>query len=132
VQYARTSMTRSSIYTHYTVQIAEQWKGAPATQMDFVVPGGRFNGFQQNVAGAPVLDNAQEYVLFLWTSRSGLTHIIGMSQGLFVSSNGMVMRPAITEHMIDGNGADVADQGMQMTLAAMRARVQSVLNGKAQ
>jgi hypothetical protein len=100
--------------------------------MDFVVPGGRFNGFQQNVAGAPVLDNAQEYVLFLWTSRSGLTHIIGMSQGLFVSSNGMVMRPAITEHMIDGNGADVADQGMQMTLAAMRARVQSVLNGKAQ
>ena len=35
------------------------------------------------VAGAPTLRAGREYVLFLWTSRSGLTQLMGMSQGLF-------------------------------------------------
>jgi len=132
VQVTRTTMQGSSIYTHYNVQVIEQWKGAPASQIDFVIPGGRINGYQQTVAGAPSLTNGQEYVLFLWTSRSRLTHIMGMSQGLFVSANGVVTRPALTEHLIDPNGADASDPGMQMTLAAMRSAVQSVLKGNSQ
>jgi len=132
VQMTRTTMQGSSIYTHYNLQVIEQWKGAAAAQMDFVIPGGRVNGYQQTVAGAPSLVNGQEYVLFLWTSRSGLTHVMGMSQGLFVSANGMVTRPALTEHLIDPNGAEASDPGMQMTLAAMRTAVQTVLKGSGQ
>jgi hypothetical protein len=132
VQVTHAAMVGSYIYTHYNVQVLEQWKGAPAAQMDFVIPGGRLNGRQQNFAGAPALDNGQEYVLFLWTSRSGLTHIIGMSQGFFISSNGMLTRPAIADHMISATGTDVTDNGLQMTLAALRSRIQTVLGGKAQ
>jgi len=81
-------------------------------------------------AGAPTFANGQEYVLYLWTSRSGLTQVIGLSQGVFVSVNGMVSRPAITEHMIDGAGAQASDSGMQMTLQAMRARITTALKAR--
>lgn len=118
------------IYTHYLVRVVEQWKGAPAAQIDFVVPGGAANGLRESISGAPSFVNGQEYVLFLWTSRTGLTHIIGLSQGLFVSTNGMVVRPAITEHMIDASGASASDPGIQMTLNDMRNRVLAALKGR--
>jgi hypothetical protein len=118
------------IYTHYTVHVVEQWKGATATQIDFAVPGGTANGLTQSIPGAPSFTNGQEYVLYLWTSRSGLTQVIGLSQGLFVSSNGMVVRPAITDHMIDPHGAEASDPGMQMTLGDMRNRIVAVLKGR--
>lgn len=130
VQMAQASMQGRSIYTHYTVQVVETLKGSAASQVDIVVPGGSIKGFRQIVAGSPSLLNGQEYVLFLWTSRTGLTHIIGMSQGLFVSSNGMLSRPMITEHMIDANGAEASDPGMRLTLAALRSRIAALLNGK--
>src|ERR1700682_3019193 len=86
VQLTHGAMHNGNIYTHYTVQVAEQWKGAPALQFDFVLPGGTANGLQQSIAGTPALANGQEYVLFLWKSRSGLTQVIGLSQGVFVST----------------------------------------------
>jgi hypothetical protein len=115
------------IYTHYTLRVVEQWKGAPATQIDFVAPGGTANGLQESIAGSPSFVNGQEYVLFLWTSRSGLTQVIGLSQGVFVSTNGMVVRPAIMEHMIDPHGAEASDPGMQMTINDMRNRILTTL-----
>ena len=118
------------IYTHYTIRVVEQWKGAPATQIDFFVPGGTANGLRQSIAGSPSFVNGQEYLLYLWTSRSGLTQVIGLSQGLFVSSNGMVVRPAISEHLIDAHGAEASDPGMQMTLNDMRNRIQAALKGR--
>jgi hypothetical protein len=127
VQITGSTVRGSNIYTQYTVKVIEQWKGAPAAQIDFAVPGGTANGLRQTIAGSPSLNNGQEYVLYLWTSRSGLTQIIGLSQGLFVSANGVVTRPSITEHFIDPNGSEAADPGMQMTLSAMRALVTTVL-----
>lgn len=127
VQPTGSTVRGSNIYTQYTVQVIEQWKGGPAAQISFAVPGGTANGLRQTIAGAPNLTNGQEYVLYLWTSRTGLTQIIGLSQGLFVSANGMVTRPSITEHFIDPNGSEAADPGMQMTLSAMRSLVTTVL-----
>lgn len=118
------------IYTHYTVKVAEQWKGAAATQIDFVVPGGVANGLQETIPGAPVLSSGQEYVLYLWKSPSGLTHVIGLSQGVFLSLNGMVSRPPITGEVLNAQGAEVQDPGMQMTLSDMRSRVTTALKGR--
>lgn len=129
VQSSGSAVHGSSIYTRYSIQIAEQWKGSPAAQVDFLVPGGVADGLQQSIAGAPAFTNGQEYVLYLWTSRTGLTQVIGLSQGVFVSTNGIVSRPAIAEHLIDATGAQASDSGMQMTLAAMRARIAAVLKG---
>ena len=118
------------IYTHYTINVVEQWKGAPATQIDFAVPGGAANGLQESIAGAPVLANGQEYVLYLWTGRSGLTQVIGLSQGLFVSMNGMVTRPPITDQMVNAQGTAIPDPGMKMTLSDMRNRILTTLKGR--
>src|SRR5712692_8552797 len=60
VQLTHGAMHNGNIYTHYTVQVVEQWKGAPALQIDFVLPGGTANGMQQTVAGTPALVHGQE------------------------------------------------------------------------
>ena len=76
------------IYTHYQVQVTNTYKGAPVRNWDVAVPGGVVNRVQQAVAGAPMLTAGKDYLLFLWTSKTGLTQVIGLSQGLFnVSSN---------------------------------------------
>src|SRR5690242_13838712 len=71
------------IFTFYQLQVLETLKGPSASQMDVATPGGAARGQRQKVAGAPSLLPGGEYVIFLWTSRSGLTQVIGLSQGLF-------------------------------------------------
>jgi len=135
VQPSYTAAHGSVIYTHYTVHVTEQWKSAtPLAQIDFAVPGGRANGIQQTFAGAPGFVSNQEYVLFLWTSRTGLTQVIGLSQGLFVvgpgSGDPMINRPIIGQPMLDANGQPASDPGMQMQLSVLRSRIQATLGGK--
>src|SRR5271169_2998052 len=67
----------SVIYSHYQVQVTKSYKGATAGTLDLAVPGGMLNGALQSVAGAPGLQAGQDYFLFLWTSKSGLTQVIG-------------------------------------------------------
>jgi len=127
----------SVIYTHYQVQIAETLKGTPATQLDVVVPGGFSNGLRQNFAGAPTLKSDQDYLLFLWTSKSGLTQVIGLSQGLFsvvsdASGQPIAKRAAATELMLNAAGQPVNDSSVQMPVADLRARIQKVLSGGTQ
>ncbi len=124
----------SLIYTHYNVQVTETLKGTAAKQLDIVVPGGVANGFRQSFAGAPTLAPSQDYVLFLWTSKSGLTQVIGLTQGLFritANSSGqlMVLRAASTELMLNATGQPVTDSDFQMLLSDLRTRIQSVLSG---
>jgi hypothetical protein len=113
------------IYTHYTVQVLEQWKGEAASRMDVAVPGGFAQGVRQSFPGAPVLALNSEYVLFLWTSRSGLTQILGLSQGLMglrpdTSGKMLVSRNASREPMVDAAGRAVPDSGFNMSLAEFR------------
>jgi hypothetical protein len=117
------------IYTHYRLQVTERWKGSGATSLEVVVPGGAAAGLRQTFAGAPKLLPANEYVMFLWTGRSGLTHVIGLTQGLFnVSTEAggevMAIRPASTETMLDpASGQAVRDENMKLTLSDLRQRV---------
>src|SRR5579862_7587607 len=73
----------ADIWTHYQLQVMEDWKPSGQVATEVAVPGGSAKGVRQSVAGAPVLTVGGEYVLFLWTSRSGITQVIGLSQGLF-------------------------------------------------
>jgi len=84
------------------------------------------------VAGAPSLNVGQEYVIFLWTSRSGLTQVIGLSQGLLSvkqteSGDAVLIRPAASDLMLDKNGHVVSDNTLMMQLSELRARIQRVL-----
>lgn len=108
----------AGLYTAYGLDVLETLKGkAPA---EIAVPGGSLNGFQQIVSGAPALVAGQEYVLFLWTSRTGLTQVIGLTQGVFTVGKATVSRPAATEPMLGSDGKPVQDQPVSLTLESLR------------
>lgn len=128
----------STIFSHYTIQVTETYKTPsasgqnPAASIDFGVPGGSLNGAIQRVAGAPNLAASQDYVLFLWTSKSGLTQLIGLSQGLFsvISTPGSVptvMRAAAAEQTVNSAGQQVTTNDINMPLSALKAEIASVL-----
>ena len=125
------------IYTHYSVQVSELLKGSGSSStVDVACPGGAANGLQQTFSGAPELQADQEYVLFLWTGKSGLTQLIGYSQGVFsVSGSGtgaVAVRAAARETMVArGTGLPVKDESLAMNLNELRARIASVLGGAA-
>jgi hypothetical protein len=73
--------------------------------------------------------------LFLWTGKSGLTQVIGLSQGLFsVLTNAahqpVIVRAASTERMLGASGQPVTDSDIQMLLSDLRSRIQTVLSGR--
>lgn len=122
------------IYTRYRVQVSQRLKGNAANVTEVVVPGGQNGAFRQTFSGAPVLTPGEEYMLFLWTSKSGLTQVIGLSQGLFdlardAKGNLMVRRGASTERMLDpANGKAVQDSPLEMRLTEMADRINRTLN----
>ena len=84
------------------------------------------------VCGSPVLTQGQEYVLFLWTSRSGMTQVIGLSQGMFslkqdTSGNTVVDRPAVDDPMFDKSGKPVTDTAVTMKWSDLRALIVKTL-----
>ena len=115
------------VYTHYKLQVSERLKGASISEI--VVPGGTANNIRQFFAGAPQCQVGDEFVFFLWTSKSGLTQVIGLTQGLFAVASGgaadpSVTRAASTELMLDATtGHPVKDQTLVMKLSDLRAQI---------
>jgi len=119
------------IYTYYQLQVVETLKAGGAQTMTVAIPGGAAKGLRQMVPGAPVLATGQEYVIFLWTSRSGLAQVIGLSQGLFgvttdASGATILVRMASTGLMLNAKGQTVSDQPVAMTLNALKAEIAKV------
>jgi hypothetical protein len=119
----------SDIYTSYRLDVIETFKASKTLPSEVAVPGGTLSGVRQTVAGAPKLVDGQEYVLFLWTSPSGLTQVIGLTQGVFTvlknaDGEATVVRAASTEPMLGPGGQPVKDQSVNLTLDALRQLVQ--------
>ena len=133
--FASMALRGDIIYTHYSLTVTEVWKGVAAAQIDVAVPGGYANGAHQTFAGAPAFVNGQDYLLFLWTSKTGLTQVIGLSQGIFTlipnapgsASDPLAVRVAISEPMVNSSGVITTSGSFQMLLSALRAQVQTTL-----
>ena len=116
-------------YSHYSVQVSEHYKGPAAKVIDVVLPGGTIGRSQQTFSGVPVFPADTDLVLFLWTSKAGLTHIIGLSQGVFQVSKDsagqtIFSRDSIRDGLVDGKtGRSAADGGMRLTAAEFSSRV---------
>jgi hypothetical protein len=126
------------IYTHYRLKVSETLKGNAAANMEVAVPGGKAGNFTQTFAGAPQLNAGEEYVFFLWTGKSGLTQVMGLTQGLFAISPGaaadpVARRAATRELMLErGTGQPVKDQALSMRLSELRTRIARLAKGGAQ
>lgn len=123
------------VYTLVQVQVDESWKGPRNGRVEVAIPGGVYGKQRQTFSGAPSLGSETEYLLFLWTGRSAVTQVIGLSQGVFVVSNNkngqqIASRPATREQMLDpGPGKEIRDSAITMPLDDVRVRVNRVLSG---
>jgi len=112
------------VFTVYRIETLESLKAPAGGVIESVaVPGGAAGGIRQVVAGAPRLRVGGEYVLFLWTSRSGLTQIIGLSQGLFSMSGATATRAAADEQMLDATGRPVRPETLTLSWTDLKSRV---------
>jgi len=124
----------TDVYTVYHLETLETVKTPNGIRpTDVAVPGGVAEGLRQVVAGAPELHTGQEYVLFLWTSRSGLTQLMGMSQGLFTvertpAGDVIATRAAAGEQILDGAGRAVRDETLSMPWAELKSKVMKTLS----
>jgi hypothetical protein len=124
---ATASLTGSTIYTHYQLHVTETWKGFTPVEVD--IPGGVAQGLKQSFPGMPELTVGTEYLMFLWTSSStGITHLVGLSQGLFnlspqTDGSTLATRPLIGEMILDASGHKVVDRGLQMSVAGLKSQV---------
>jgi hypothetical protein len=127
------AMSGPVIYTHYQLQVGERYKGAAQSTVDLAIPGGIANGIRQVWDGAPLLDSGAEYVFFLWTGKSGLTQVMGLTQGLFSmaqdgSKDPVVTRAASHDTMLEHNtGRAVQDQTLTMALSGLKAQIAGAL-----
>jgi len=128
------ALTGSVIYTHYKIQVSESFKGPRQSSVELVVAGGVVNNLSQSFSGSPKLNKGDEFVFFLWTSRAGLTQIMGLTQGLFAVSPGapadpMATRAASRELMLDPKTAQpVKDAMLAMHLSDLRSLIANTLN----
>lgn len=126
-----TTQRGSVIYTVYRLQVTEVLKGSVPATTEVYVPGGILGGFRQSFAGSPTLTANTDYVIFLWTSPSGVTQVIGLGQGVFevkLASNGetVLSRGPLEADMVDGTGRSVEDQGLKLTLSRLTQRVRTL------
>jgi hypothetical protein len=120
------------IYTHHRIDVIERWKGVPGTVVEAVTPGGKVGNLAQTFSGSPSLSLGTEYLLFLWTGKQGLTHVIGLSQGVFrlertAAGEVFASRPGATELMLDAGGREIKDSAVRMNLREMNGRVKRAL-----
>jgi hypothetical protein len=121
----RTGTVGKDIYTYYQLQVSETLKKGAILPAEFAVPGGVYGNLRQIGIGSPVFTEGQEYVLFLWTSRSGMTQVIGLTQGMFnltqdASGTTVLKRPAIADQMLDKSGKSVTDAPVTMKWSELR------------
>jgi hypothetical protein len=122
----------SMIYTHYRIQVMENWKGSQAVT-EIMLPGGVANGYRQTFAGVPALSSGNAYVMFLWAGPVGAPQLVGLTQGLLdvggdAKSGLIASRPMTTEQLLDANGKAAHDQPVRLQLASLKRTVTMTLN----
>lgn len=128
------AFTGPIIYTHYKIQVGEQFKGTASNTVEIMIPGGTVGNLHQAASGSPLLNRGDDSIFFLWTSNSGITWIMGLSQGLFAlpagspAANATATRQASRELMLDPvTGRPVKDNALSMMLSDLRSRVAASL-----
>jgi hypothetical protein len=127
------AFTGSVIYTHYQIQVSEQFKGASRNSVEVMTPGGTVKALHQSFSGSPVLNQGDEFVFFLWTGKGGITWITGLTQGLFslageADTDRMATRSASRELMLEPDTSrPVEDRALTLNLSALRSRIAATL-----
>ena len=128
---ARSVRPGALVYTLYSFESEQIWKGASTANLEVAIPGGTYQGVTYSFGGTPELKAGEEYVLFLWTGPSGRTQIVGLSQGVFRvlhrAEGVVVMRTEAEDSVFAGEEGGRSSQVLEATLAQFEARVRAAL-----
>ena len=118
------------VYTNYSIKVTEKLKGDAGATLVVSVPGGTIGRVRQSFAGTPTMKTGAEYVVFIWKGKSGILHIIGLSQGLFdlkLNQAGEIVltRGVLDAQLVDKTGKEVQSQSLELTLDRLRGMVRS-------
>ena len=114
-----------------TLAVVRALKGSPGEALQLVLPGGTYGRYRTVMPGVPEVAEGEEAVLFLRPSPTGVTHLVGFSQGVMrvridpTTGQRMVAAPVMAE----GAGPVVrgaTDRGPQ-PLATIEARIARVV-----
>lgn len=72
---------RTTIWTHYEVDVADAWKGSPGRTLTISEPGGEVDGVHMTVPGAPRYAVGEEIVVFAQPVPNGYLRTRGWAQG---------------------------------------------------
>ena len=93
---------RTAIWTHYEIQVAETWKGAPGGTVVISEPGGELDGLRMAVPGAPKYSVGEDVVVFAVRTPVGYLRTCGWGQGRYlVSTNGRVQPDLAQTPVVD-------------------------------
>ena len=124
---------RGSIhYSQLTVRVSERFKGAENSHVVVSIPGGTIDGRRQSFPGAPELRLGGEYIFFLWTGKSGVTQVVGLSQGVLdlrrdAQGNVTAARAAIDANLFDEGGRPAAAAAIEIPFDRLRLQIKQVL-----
>lgn len=122
------------VFTTCSLDVAERWKTSSDHHASKVsLPGGSFQGTHQQFSGVPVIKPDTHYVFFLWTGPSGMTQIIGLSQGAIAiekSREGvsLAVRTPTRSRLLSTHGKAVWDEGVDLQLEELRRIVRKVVS----
>lgn len=74
---------RTTIWTHYDIQVKSTLKGRPGAILTVSEPGGEIDGKHMQVVGAPRYQVGDEVVVFAAPTATGLLRTCGWGQGKF-------------------------------------------------
>jgi hypothetical protein len=74
---------RRSVETIVTLRAAAYFRGGPGEHVTFRVPGGTIGRYRTMMIGAPEFQAGEEVVLFLKSNGPTVSHVFGLSQGVF-------------------------------------------------
>ena len=81
----------SSIYTYVTLDVADQFKGAPVgSELVIQIPGGQVGEITQWVSDTPTLVPGMEVILHLFLKETGYLWIYGWEKGVLLVDNGTI------------------------------------------
>jgi hypothetical protein len=110
-----------------TLAVVRALKGSPGETVQLVLPGGTYGRYRTVVPGVPEVAEGEEAVLFLRPSSTGVTHLVGFSQGVMrvridpSTGQRMVAAPVVSE-VVGPVVRGATDRGPQ-PLATIEARI---------
>lgn len=119
---------QTAIWTHYEIEVAEAWKGAPGKTVTISEPGGEVDGVRMAVPGAPTYLIGEKVVVFAVRTPVGYLRTCGWGQGRYaVEPDGRVRPGMAPDSAVGAKGEGKAAEAPPGTLEALRSRVRALV-----